>query len=74
MLGATAGVTESNMLQYLGIIEQRTNELLAVQAYILAKVGLEGERKIETDRQTDRQTDRDRNRDRNRDRDRQRHA
>ena len=53
MLGATAGVTESNMLQYLGIIEQRTNELLAVQAYILAKVGLEGG----TDRQTDRQTE-----------------
>ena len=52
MLGATAGVTESNMLQYLGIIEQRTNELLAVQAYILAKVGLEGGR--QTGRQTDR--------------------
>ena len=62
MLGATAGVTESNMLQYLGIIEQRTNELLAVQAYILAKVGLEGEREIETDRQTDRQIERDRDR------------
>mmetsp|Transcript_31470 Transcript_31470/g.72347 ORF Transcript_31470/g.72347 Transcript_31470/m.72347 type:complete len:561 (+) Transcript_31470:109-1791(+) len=28
MLGAT-GVTESNMMQYLGIIEQRTNELLS---------------------------------------------
>ena len=27
MLGTT-GVTESNMMQYLGIIEQRTNELL----------------------------------------------
>jgi hypothetical protein len=25
------------MLQYLGIIEQRTNELLAIQAYINAK-------------------------------------
>ena len=57
MLGATAGVTESNMLQYLGIIEQRTNELLAVQAYILAKVGLEGGR--QTGRQTDRQRERD---------------
>jgi hypothetical protein len=29
MLGTT-GVTESNMMQYLGIIEQRTNELLQV--------------------------------------------
>lgn len=27
MLG-NAGVTESNMMQYLGLIEQRTNELL----------------------------------------------
>ena len=66
MLGATAGVTESNMLQYLGIIEQRTNELLAVQAYILAKVGLEGERERERhrERERQRQTDRDRQTDR----------
>ncbi|XP_076452028.1 outer dynein arm-docking complex subunit 1-like [Babylonia areolata] len=37
MLGAATGVTEGNMLQYLGIIEQRTNELLAVQTYINSK-------------------------------------
>ncbi|XP_048249157.1 coiled-coil domain-containing protein 63-like [Haliotis cracherodii] len=37
MLGAATGVTESNMIQYLGIIEQRTNELLAVQAYVNSK-------------------------------------
>nr|KAG5696204.1 hypothetical protein BaRGS_021689 [Batillaria attramentaria] len=37
MLGAVSGVNESNMLQYLGIIEQRTNELLAVQAYLNTK-------------------------------------
>lgn len=27
------GVTESNMLQYLGIIEQRTNEILLLSQY-----------------------------------------
>ncbi|XP_067659008.1 coiled-coil domain-containing protein 63-like [Haliotis asinina] len=37
MLGAATGVTEGNMIQYLGIIEQRTNELLAVQAYVNTK-------------------------------------
>lgn len=37
MLGAATGVTEGNMLQYLGIIEQRTNELLAIQAYTNSK-------------------------------------
>lgn len=33
MLG-NAGVTESNMMQYLGIIEQRTNEILQMYASI----------------------------------------
>ena len=28
MIPGTTGVTESNMMQYLGIIEQRTNDLL----------------------------------------------
>ncbi|CAL1535497.1 unnamed protein product [Lymnaea stagnalis] len=37
MLGADTGVTESNMIQYLGIIEQRTNELLAIQVYSNSK-------------------------------------
>ncbi|XP_060071331.1 coiled-coil domain-containing protein 63-like [Ylistrum balloti] len=37
MLGAASGVTDSNMIQYLGIIEQRTNELLAVQGYVNSK-------------------------------------
>lgn len=37
MLGAASGVTDNNMIQYLGIIEQRTNELLAVQGYINSK-------------------------------------
>ena len=38
MLGAAKGVTDSNMIQYLGIIEQRTNELLAIQSYVSTKV------------------------------------
>ena len=38
MLGAASGVSDGNMLQYLGIIEQRTNELLAVQTYVNSKV------------------------------------
>lgn len=37
MLGAATGVSDSNMLQYLGIIEQRTNELLAIQTYVNTK-------------------------------------
>ena len=37
MLGGVAGVTEGNMMQYLGIIEQRTNELLQTSAYKNAK-------------------------------------
>ena len=40
MLGAQSGVTDSNMIQYLGIIEQRTNELLAVQSYVNSKVNI----------------------------------
>lgn len=34
MLGSTQGVTDQNMLQYLGIIEERTNQLLLTQAYL----------------------------------------
>ena len=40
MLGTNTGVTDSNMLQYLGVIEERTNELLLTQAYVnFHKVG-----------------------------------
>ena len=40
MLGTNTGVTDSNMLQYLGVIEERTNELLLMQAYVnFHKVG-----------------------------------
>lgn len=37
MLGGHHGVTEGNMTQYLGIVEQRTNELLQVQAFVATK-------------------------------------
>ena len=39
MLG-NEGVTESNMMQYLGIIEQRTNEILQLYAATQAREGV----------------------------------
>eukprot|EP00116_Pleurobrachia_bachei_P005505 sb/3465767/ len=36
MLG-DSGVTDNNMMQYLGIVEQRTNELLQLHAFVQAK-------------------------------------
>ena len=38
LLGGHAGVTDNNILQYMGIIEQRCNELLHLQSFIQAKV------------------------------------
>ena len=38
LLGGHAGVTDNTVLQFLGIVEQRTNELLQLQAFIHAKV------------------------------------
>lgn len=38
LLGGHAGVTDNTVLQYLGIVEQRTNELLQLQAFLQAKV------------------------------------
>lgn len=35
MLGAQEGMTEQNVMQYMGPIEQRTNELLKIQGYVL---------------------------------------
>ena len=37
MLGGHTGINNANMMQYLGIIEQRTNEMLQVQAFMSAK-------------------------------------
>ena len=44
MLG-NQGVTESNMMQYLGIIEQRTTEIL--QAYAASQIGLPNEQTLQ---------------------------
>ena len=41
----TQGVTESNMMQYLGIIEQRTIEIL--QAYAQSQLGLSNEHNLQ---------------------------
>ncbi|XP_013383598.1 coiled-coil domain-containing protein 63 isoform X2 [Lingula anatina] len=37
MLGAGVGITDSNVMMYLGLIEQRTNEVLAVKEYLEMK-------------------------------------
>lgn len=42
LLGGHAGVTDSTILQYLGIVEQKTNELLQLQSFIQAKVYMIG--------------------------------
>ncbi len=42
LLGGHAGVTDTTVLQYLGIVEQRSNELLQLQAFIRAKVSRQG--------------------------------
>lgn len=44
MLG-NQGVTESNMMQYLGIIEQRTSEIL--QAYAASQIGLANDQTLQ---------------------------
>ncbi|XP_057299829.1 coiled-coil domain-containing protein 63-like [Hydractinia symbiolongicarpus] len=48
MLGGHEGITDSNMMQYLGIIEHRTNELIQVQAFASSKQDSESDEKIET--------------------------
>ncbi|XP_067826290.1 coiled-coil domain-containing protein 114 [Heptranchias perlo] len=37
MLGSSSGIRDSNVMQYLGLIEQRTNELLSIQSYLTSK-------------------------------------
>uniref|UniRef100_A0A0L8FUQ6 ODAD1 central coiled coil region domain-containing protein n=1 Tax=Octopus bimaculoides TaxID=37653 RepID=A0A0L8FUQ6_OCTBM len=37
LLGLSAGITQTNMIQYLGVIEQRVNELLIIQMYLSSK-------------------------------------
>ncbi|XP_070572078.1 coiled-coil domain-containing protein 63-like [Ptychodera flava] len=37
MLGGSGGISDRNLMQYLGIIEQRTNELLRLKQYLKMK-------------------------------------
>ncbi|XP_069774744.1 coiled-coil domain-containing protein 114 [Narcine bancroftii] len=37
MLGSACGIRDNNVMQYLGLIEQRTNELLSIQSYLSSK-------------------------------------
>ncbi|CAL8338805.1 unnamed protein product [Lota lota] len=37
LLGSTAGINENNMMTYLGLVEQKTNELVAMQAFLRSK-------------------------------------
>ncbi|XP_078281491.1 coiled-coil domain-containing protein 114 [Rhinoraja longicauda] len=37
MLGSSSGIRDNNVMQYLGLIEQRTNELLSIQSYLSSK-------------------------------------
>ncbi|XP_071481099.1 coiled-coil domain-containing protein 63-like [Diadema antillarum] len=46
MLGSAAGVTDDTIMQYLGLVEQRTNELLTVSIYYDSKNAEQVEAKI----------------------------
>ncbi|KAF3856162.1 hypothetical protein F7725_016885 [Dissostichus mawsoni] len=37
MLGSSTGISENNIMSYLGLVEQKTNELLTIQAYLTSK-------------------------------------
>ncbi|KAK3512810.1 hypothetical protein QTP70_025343 [Hemibagrus guttatus] len=45
LLGSSAGIRDSNIMTYLKLVEQKTNELLTVQAFVSSKVGCELEEK-----------------------------
>ncbi|KAK2861945.1 hypothetical protein Q5P01_001478 [Channa striata] len=34
MLGSSTGISENNIMSYLGLVEQKTNELLTIQAFL----------------------------------------
>ncbi|XP_070693343.1 coiled-coil domain-containing protein 114 [Pempheris klunzingeri] len=36
-LGSSTGITENNIMSYLGLVEQKTNELLTIQAFLNSK-------------------------------------
>uniref|UniRef100_A0A8C1ZLX5 Coiled-coil domain containing 114 n=1 Tax=Cyprinus carpio TaxID=7962 RepID=A0A8C1ZLX5_CYPCA len=37
MLGSSSGITDSNLMMYLGMVEQKASELLTIQAFIKSK-------------------------------------
>ncbi|CAL8339946.1 unnamed protein product [Merluccius merluccius] len=37
LLGSTAGISENNIMTYLGLVEQKTNEMVAMQAFLRSK-------------------------------------
>ncbi|KAG7472856.1 hypothetical protein MATL_G00113380 [Megalops atlanticus] len=37
MLGSSTGIRDNDILTYLGLVEQRTNELLTIQSYLTSK-------------------------------------
>ncbi|XP_032369378.1 coiled-coil domain-containing protein 114 isoform X2 [Etheostoma spectabile] len=37
LLGSSTGISENNIMSYLGLVEQKTNELLTVQAFLNSK-------------------------------------
>lgn len=38
ILGSSTGISENNIMSYLGLVEQKTNELLTIQAFLNSKV------------------------------------
>ena len=38
MLGSSAGIRENNIMSYLSLVEQRTNEMLTIQAFLSSRV------------------------------------
>ena len=42
ILDTSAGINDTNIMSYLSLIEQKTNELLTVRAYLQSKVLLRG--------------------------------
>lgn len=38
LLGSSSGIRENNIMTYLGLVEQRTNQLLTMQAFLNSRV------------------------------------
>ncbi|CAI9731373.1 Hypothetical predicted protein [Octopus vulgaris] len=53
LLGLSAGINQTNMIQYLGVIEQRVNELLLIQMYLSSKNQLTNDPKFKESEESD---------------------